>query len=351
MNIKLIANNIAWPSLQTRVNVLKEKLEAIYKPIYESITIDIVEGTLEIPVPLNNEELDPSWFQENIINDASGGYDAYILLINRSEDWKAVKGSESDILLGQYIQSGDSLNFYIIADEYQLVEENDLKTYYVFEDTFEHELAHAVYHDLKCNVKASDKDQVFEPGTDNVHFYTYAAKHNWSEMYTNIMYEAAFKFPGITPNLSTISSTIDALITKFSNGPQSVPSQGSAANHLWDTQEDSKTTVRQICASEGLDASDTEIIMACIMQESEFNTQAVNHNRNDLGVIESSDYGICQINDFYHIGEGKDFPSVEYVLQNPDKCVEYMISAFKAGHLNWWVSYSSGEYKKYLGTV
>jgi len=59
-----------------------------------------------------------------------------------------------------------------------------------------------------------------------------------------------------------------------------------------------------------------------------------------------------QINDYYHIGTGKDFASVDYVMRNPEACIRYMCAYYKRfGNLNAWVSFTSGAYKKYLGKV
>ncbi len=116
----------------------------------------------------------------------------------------------------------------------------------------------------------------------------------------------------------------------------------------WDTPANCEHNVRVLCDFNFLTPQDKDIIQACVHQESNFNNKAINHNRNWLGKIISTDWGICQINDFYHIGPGKDFPNVQYVLDNPDKAVIYMINMFKIGHLDLWVSYSSGAYRKYL---
>ena len=83
------------------------------------------------------------------------------------------------------------------------------------------------------------------------------------------------------------------------------------------------------------------------MGESGFKNTAKNENKRD-GKTVSIDWGICQINDYWHIGAGKSFPSVEYVLKNPAEVVKWMIKQYKAGNLKWWIAYKSGAYKKYL---
>jgi hypothetical protein len=121
--------------------------------------------------------------------------------------------------------------------------------------------------------------------------------------------------------------------------------------YIWSTPKDARHSVRVICDEEGLSVSDKNIICACIQQESGFKIDAVGpYNKNG-----TRDFGICQFNDgvnahgqAYWIGYGATFGSIDEVLENPEKCVRVMIKQFKAGHLNWWASYSSGAYKKWL---
>lgn len=64
------------------------------------------------------------------------------------------------------------------------------------------------------------------------------------------------------------------------------------------------------------------------------------------GKVVSTDWGICQINDYYHSGPNN--PSATYVVANPDAAVRYMARMFKAGKAGLWVSFSSGAYKQWL---
>lgn len=115
----------------------------------------------------------------------------------------------------------------------------------------------------------------------------------------------------------------------------------------WDTPKHIYHAVRVTCDLNNLSVAEKNILCECIYQESRFNNGAINHNKNSAGVTLSTDYGICQINDYYHIGPGKDFPSVAYVLEHPDKVFEWMIGMYKKGLLKQWVSYSSGAYKQW----
>lgn len=118
--------------------------------------------------------------------------------------------------------------------------------------------------------------------------------------------------------------------------------------YLWDTPQNARHSVRVICDEMGLTLAEKNLITAVIQAESGFKNTAVCYNKDKDGNILSKDIGVCQINTHYHIGLGKKWPSEKFVLEHPDKCVVWMISLFKQGHLNWWIAYKNGSYKKYL---
>ena len=117
---------------------------------------------------------------------------------------------------------------------------------------------------------------------------------------------------------------------------------------IWSDPVSARHSVRVICDSEGLDWNTKNVLTACVEVESNFNPQAVHPNKDKDGNVWSTDWGICQVNDYWNIGEGKPFPSTDYVLQNPEACIRWMCQMFKAGKMGLWASYSSGIYKKYL---
>lgn len=145
--------------------------------------------------------------------------------------------------------------------------------------------------------------------------------------------------------LNALIALIHAIQNRSSNGMGaqmgSVPSM---------TLAQAKTWAAGLCAQVGLDAANTQILIACIMVESGFNRSAINLNRDATGAVTSIDYGIIQVNDFFHIAPDKDFPSPEYVLSNPDACVKWMAQMFKEGKQNLWSSFVSGAYKQYLNS-
>jgi hypothetical protein len=115
----------------------------------------------------------------------------------------------------------------------------------------------------------------------------------------------------------------------------------------WQNPTTARHEVRVLCDEAGLKWDEKNLICAVIMGESGFKNTAKNENKIN-GKTVSIDWGLCQINDHYHIGEGKSFPSVDYVLKNPDKVVRWMIKQYKAGNLGWWICYRSGAYLRYL---
>lgn len=106
--------------------------------------------------------------------------------------------------------------------------------------------------------------------------------------------------------------------------------------------------IRVIGDEMGLSVKEKDLICAVIQAESGFKNTAKNENKNSAGKVLSTDHGLCQINDFYHIGAGKSFPSVQYVYDNPAEVVKWMIKQYKKGNLGWWIAYRSGAFQRYL---
>lgn len=120
----------------------------------------------------------------------------------------------------------------------------------------------------------------------------------------------------------------------------------------WSIKEAAHHNVRVLCDLEGLTFEQKQVLTACVMVESGFDINAIHYNKDGAGKITSTDFGIVQVNDYWHIGAGKDFPSSEYVLSHPEECVRWMCQYYKQhGDLNAWVSFSAGLYKQYLNKV
>ena len=130
--------------------------------------------------------------------------------------------------------------------------------------------------------------------------------------------------------------------------PASPPIPTVVPKYLWDNFANSRHSVRVICDEEKLTLQEKNLICAVIQAESNFNNKATCKNKNKDGIVTSTDWGVIQLNDKWHIGTGKSFASVEYVLSNPDIMVRWMIKMFRAGRLNLWVAFKNGSYKRYL---
>lgn len=132
------------------------------------------------------------------------------------------------------------------------------------------------------------------------------------------------------------------------------PTVNPDALNPWDQSiAGNEHNVRALCDLANVNLEGKNIISACVEIESNFQnyyigtTNPVIHRNILNGRVESTDWGIVQINDFYHIGPGKDFASTDYVLANPTATVNYMIRMYKAGKINMWSSYvglMKGEY-------
>lgn len=148
-----------------------------------------------------------------------------------------------------------------------------------------------------------------------------------------------------------VSPSLDNTLTELPITPLPMPPEAPVVPVEtpldWTSAKGAYHATRVTCDNLGLSLEEKDIICECIYQESGFHNTAVNRNKNSAGIITSTDWGLCQINDWFHIGPGKDFPSVQYVLDNPEKVVEYMINCYKHGQLKMWVSYSSGAYKQW----
>lgn len=128
--------------------------------------------------------------------------------------------------------------------------------------------------------------------------------------------------------------------------------------YKWDTVENARHSVRVICDEEQLTVIQKNNLCATVGAESGWQSyylsgpkkgQPVKLDNMKGDVVWSTDFGIAQINTYFHIGHGKTFPSPEYVLDNPEKCIRWMCARWKEGHAEWWIAYKNGSYKQFLG--
>lgn len=138
--------------------------------------------------------------------------------------------------------------------------------------------------------------------------------------------------------------------------PKSIPVDPDSIVYAWDTPSHNYHNTRVLCDKAGFSVEEKNVLCACIYEESNFynylpDGNPVKHeNLNGDGTIASTDWGICQINDYYNIGSGKPFSTVQYVLATPQSAVSFMIEAWLRNEQSLWDSYKLGEYKKWLTT-
>ena len=149
--------------------------------------------------------------------------------------------------------------------------------------------------------------------------------------------------------MNKLISLIKALIALLFHKQQQVPVEvpvlplPEPPKYDWDTPELVRHSIRVICDEYNLTWTEKDLICAVIQAESGFNTKATNKNTNG-----TTDWGLCQINDYWWIGPDKYFKSVDEVMNDPEKSVRFMIEQFKLGHIEYWIAFKNGSYRKYL---
>lgn len=96
--------------------------------------------------------------------------------------------------------------------------------------------------------------------------------------------------------------------------------------------ESISSMVLRVCKEEGMTHDQTREIYATIDCESNFNPKATNRNTDG-----TTDWGLCQYNDFWYIGPGKPIPSVDVAMNDPEFCVREMCRAWRKGRKYDWV--------------
>lgn len=184
--------------------------------------------------------------------------------------------------------------------------------------------------------------------------FPYKSKRYWIGPGTDEQVSLIKQILNLFARILQIDSVIVANKIKQQNNPPIQPIASPAPvvqQQVYDfsNHDVARHSVRVICDEEKLDYETKNILTACLEVESGLNNKVSPcENKDKQGRVWSRDWGICQINDWFHIGEKKDFPSVEYVLANPEKCVRWMAKLFKAGQMSLWSSYVSGAYLKHL---
>ena len=114
----------------------------------------------------------------------------------------------------------------------------------------------------------------------------------------------------------------------------------------WDIPKDACHSFRTICDKIGLSVNEKNMLAKVLNCESGFDIKAVRKNKNG-----TTDYSICQFNDYWWIGEGKPFSSPQDVFDNPEKQVRILIEEYKKGNLKWWICYKNGRYQNFASKI
>lgn len=151
----------------------------------------------------------------------------------------------------------------------------------------------------------------------------------------------------------------DPAVPPESNGKETAPVPPPSAPV--ETPVAKPETVREmifrVCGEVGLDAGQTKDLYQTVLCESQLTDKVMNgpvsgvppivHPNVVNGKTYSTDYGICQWNDYYH---GKEI-SPQEALNDPEKSVELMARYWKNGLAKSWVCYQRGLYKGYAYRV
>ena len=111
---------------------------------------------------------------------------------------------------------------------------------------------------------------------------------------------------------------------------QTLPTNPDTLGADWSNKTVAHHNVHALCDLEGLTYDEKQSLTACVYVESGFDINAINRNyaiTDGVKHLTSTDFGICQWNDFYH---GKEI-SPDEALRNPEKAVRLMCRYGKTG--------------------
>lgn len=349
LKITLVFNNTTWASSAEKIQAIKD----FYSPDFELDITELHTSFTNIPFQsvgtvggIDNTAgttttVTKEWYAKNI-SSLTPDADINVFYI---EPYNIPRTSVG-IMQSQLAESPKQCCIFGIKEtDHAYVNGVDLGNCFVL--FTEHEISHAIYQ--------------IQALPDNTHAYFYSGHPE------KVLPELAQgKLIGLYKLLAYLKQQVLSLMLQIGQTkivpvsaipvppPAPVPPVGDL---LWDTHDNARHSIRVRCDVKGLNLHEKDLITACIEQESgclnyrmvnEKLVPTTNKNLNKDGSLSSTDWGICQINDYFHIGDGKDFPSVEFVMANPEKAVDYMINMYKAGRLSMWVSYTSGAYLKYM---
>lgn len=168
------------------------------------------------------------------------------------------------------------------------------------------------------------------------------------------------RFFGFDSNTDTNIPTPPPIVEPATTTPVTEPPMATTTLQ-WDTRENIIHSIRVIADEEGLPLARTvniggklyqlkDTLQATIQGESDFNLNAINRNyafkANGEKYIASTDYGLCQWNDFYH----KNEITPDEALHNPEKACRLMARYWKQGekYRRQWIAYKGGRFLAFL---
>lgn len=144
--------------------------------------------------------------------------------------------------------------------------------------------------------------------------------------------------PGLPPGSPQDDSSAPVPVPLPPEPPAPLP----APKYNWSTPELARHSLRIICDEEGLTVEQKNLMSQVVHCESGYHPNAKHPNLLS-GKVVSTDFGICQWNDYYHSKE----ISPSDAQHDPEKAVRLMCRYVRQGRITQWVCYSSGLYRKY----
>lgn len=343
IRVKLIQNNQKWTSLRQKVEAIEDFFNQNNENPNLNLIIDIgftnfkdipFENTPALTGPNNDPTVVPivsnSWRNINLLP-LCAGYDAYVFHISKEDigdrpTSTAIRGDMDEVPV-EIIYFGGSE-----TDEAYVNGKNMGNAYEYF---VKHELSHALY--LICDLD------------DKTHKYFYAG--------TPELVLADFTESALTLSVPRrLIKFLKRLIGIYQKNPELIsevhevvpviaPETSKTALYDWSTPEKARHSVRVICDEEGLLWNDKNELCATVGAESGWKPRQRSLKPNFDGTY---DHGIVQLNEKYWIGEGKLYPNIEAVYNDPEGCIRWMCKQWKLGNKNWWYAFKNRSYMRFM---
>jgi len=326
VKVCIFLNNTDWESIDLKTKTIRNFFEPKFNLIIDVVhtgflkvpftTVSSMNGVNGTDVATNSEIVDNKWYDENIMT-LAGGYDIVLLYLPKSD----TVGHFPPIGIRTDCEQGATQLSIYNVEEYDQSYFSNVHLGNSFVVYACHEISHALFMMFGL------------PDTTHKHFYSTTPEKVISD----------YNVSTIGYISSILNRVIRSLAYMVGYTIPKMEKEGTLVSPLkWDNRQECIESFYKICKEEGVNADDTELLRKVINCESGFNPKAKLVNKNG-----TTDWGICQYNDYWYIGEGKPIASVDEAVNNPEKCIRVMIQQFRAGRLKDWVCYSAGKYLNY----